>query len=134
MPVPILSAALWLLLTACCTTAAPLPAPDPVPVPFVLIERTQLAQNGDRVVALLPALDTIELVLAHGQRAGITLGDRGYAPCHDAELRIIEVFEFRSRALMKRPDTWPRLNRVRIYLHGADPQPWCPDPDPQPSP
>jgi len=131
MPVPILSAALWLLLTACCTTAAPLPAPDPVPVPDASPEPVF---REPRVVALLPALDTIELVLAHGQRAGITLGDRGYAPCHDAELRIIEVFEFRSRALMKRPDTWPRLNRVRIYLHGADPQPWCPDPDPQPSP
>lgn len=123
MPLPILSAALCILLASCCATTAPTPTPQPEP-----------AFREPRVVALMPAHDTVLLVLSHGKRAGIALGDRGYAPCHDGELRIVEVFEFRSRARMKRPAKLPDLHRVRIYLHGAEPKPWCPDPAPEPTP
>lgn len=125
MPLSFLSAVLCILLASCCATTAPAPTATP-------LSRPEPVFREPRVVALVPGQDTVLLVLAHGQRAGIKLGDRGYAPCHDGELRIIEVFEFRSQALMKRPAKLPDLHRVRIYLHGADPKPWCPDPEPAP--
>jgi len=112
-----------LLLGSCCASG-PEVAEPPVPEPKRFLDR--------KVLAIFPSTTAIEFVLLGGERAGIAVGDRGYLGCVDVEVRVTHVFEFRSRARMDLPEPWPKIGPVRIYLHGADPTPWCPDPTPSP--
>lgn len=123
MPVSILTLTCALLLGACCTSTPNVAAPA-TPEPKRFIDR--------QVLAILPSLTAIEFVLNGGERAGIALGDRAYMRCVNVELQITQVFEFRSRTRMVLPRPWPKIGPIRIYLKGADPKPWCPDPEPTP--
>lgn len=127
MPIPLLTSlvpvGLVIVLASCCATAEPAPTAMP-PVP------TKLHLDRE-VLAIIPGHDFVELVISGGQRAGISPGDRGYMRCIDVEVRIFEVFDFRSRARMELKEPWPKLGPVRVYLQGADPKPWCPAPVPQ---
>lgn len=123
MPVSILTLMCALLLGACCTSTPNVAAPATAE-PIRFIDR--------QVLAILPSTTAIEFVLNGGERAGIAVGDRAYMRCVNVELKITQVFEFRSRTRMVRPDPWPEIGPVRVYLHGADPKPWCPDPEPAP--
>jgi hypothetical protein len=125
MPIPLLSAALAVLLVSCCATADTVDTSSPKPEPIF---------HDVRVLGMLPAHDYIELILAFGERAGLAVGDRVYMRCFDEELRITRVFEFRSRTIIKRSDKTPQIGPVRVFLHGAEPKPWCPAPDPRPNP
>ena len=124
-----LSTAFVVLFVCCCATAEPTPpssqsADEPIEKPA----EPEPTYREPRVIDIVPGHDEIVFILAAGERAGVVVGDRGYMRCFDAELRVTKVFEFRSQAVMRRPEPWPGIGPVRIYLHGADPIPWCPEP------